>query len=109
MPELKLGNKFECYNCGTKFYDLGKSDSVCPKCGANQKDAASREPAASSASRRKRKAEVVKPIDIEEEEPIEEVGDDEMVGPDLVEEDLVVAGAEAEAEEEEEDIDDDEG
>jgi uncharacterized protein (TIGR02300 family) len=103
MPELKLGTKFECYNCGTKFYDLGKSDPLCPKCGANQKDAASHEPAASQASRRKRKAEVVKPIDVEEEEPIEEVGDDEMVGPDLAEEDLVVAGAEAEEEEEEED------
>ena len=34
MPELKLGTKFECYNCGTKFYDLGKSESICPKCGA---------------------------------------------------------------------------
>src|SRR5262245_56404924 len=21
MPELKLGTKYECYNCGTKFYD----------------------------------------------------------------------------------------
>ena len=33
-----LGNKHECYNCGTRFYDLGKSESICPKCGANQKD-----------------------------------------------------------------------
>jgi uncharacterized protein (TIGR02300 family) len=107
MPELKLGTKFECYNCGTKFYDLGKSDPLCPKCGANQKDAASHEPATSSASRRKRKAEVAKPIDIEDEEPIEDVADDEMVGPDLVEEDLVVAGAEEE-EEAEEDLDDEE-
>ncbi|MFY9820726.1 MAG: TIGR02300 family protein [Thermoanaerobaculia bacterium] len=103
MPELKLGTKFECYNCGTKFYDLGKSDSICPKCGANQKDAASHEPAASSASRRKRKAEVSKPIDIEEEEPIEDVGDDEMVGPDLGEDELVAA---TDDDEEEEDIDD---
>jgi len=107
MPELKLGTKFECYNCGTKFYDLGKSESICPKCGANQKDAASHEPATSSASRRKRKAEVAKPIDIEDEEPIEEVAEDEMVGPDLVEEDLVVAGADAD-EEEEEELDDEE-
>jgi uncharacterized protein (TIGR02300 family) len=106
MPELKLGTKFECYNCGTKFYDLGKSESICPKCGANQKDAASHEPATTSASRRKRKAEVAKPIDIEDEEPIEDVADDEMVGPDLAEEDLVVAGADEE--EEEEDLDDEE-
>ena len=37
--------------------------------------------------------------------PIEDVADDEMVGPDLAEEDLVVAGAD---DEEEEDLDDEE-
>jgi uncharacterized protein (TIGR02300 family) len=83
MPELKLGTKFECYNCGTKFYDLGKSDPVCPKCGANQKDSAHAEPSVSQASRRRRKAEVAKPIDIDEEEPVIDIVDDEMVGPDL--------------------------
>lgn len=102
MPELKLGNKFECFNCGTKFYDLGKSDSVCPKCGANQKDAVQSESAAvSQASRRKRKAEVAKALDIEEDEPIEaaDIADDDMVAPDLDADDDL---------EEEEDLDDDE-
>ncbi len=28
-----LGKKHECETCGTKFYDLGKSEVVCPKCG----------------------------------------------------------------------------
>ena len=37
MPDL--GKKFECYNCGTKFYNLGRPEAICPKCGANQKDA----------------------------------------------------------------------
>ncbi|HVT18627.1 MAG TPA: FYDLN acid domain-containing protein [Thermoanaerobaculia bacterium] len=97
MPELKLGNKFECFSCGTKFYDLGKTDPLCPKCGANQKNAAQAEsPAASSASRRKRKAEIPKPIEVEEEEPIE-IPDEEIVAPE-VEEGL--------AEEEEEDLED---
>ncbi len=36
----ELGNKHECLGCGTKFYDLGKSELVCPKCGENQKDLA---------------------------------------------------------------------
>jgi uncharacterized protein (TIGR02300 family) len=102
MPELKLGNKYDCYNCGTKFYDLGKPEPVCPKCGANQKDAVSSEsPASGQASRRRRKAETPKPIDLEEEEaPIEtvEVADDEMVEPDLADAEL--------DEEEEEDFDD---
>ena len=34
-----LGNKFECFSCGVKFYDLGKSAAVCPSCGSDQKDA----------------------------------------------------------------------
>jgi hypothetical protein len=37
MPEL--GKKFECYSCGTKFYNLGRPEAICPKCGANQKNA----------------------------------------------------------------------
>jgi uncharacterized protein (TIGR02300 family) len=91
MPELKLGTKFDCYNCGTKFYDLGKPEPICPKCSANQKDAVSAEsPATGQASRRRRKADVAKPIDIEEDDaPIEaEVADDELVEPDLADADL---------------------
>lgn len=104
MPELKLGTKHTCYSCGTKFYDLGKSEAICPKCGANQKDAASSEsPAASQASRRRRKAEIVgKPIEVEDDEPIadideEIVPDGELEGADLGDDD-----------DEEEDFDDEE-
>src|SRR3954464_5886295 len=103
MPELKLGTKHDCYNCGTKFYDLGKPEPVCPKCGANQKDAVTSESlAASQSSRRRRKAATAQAIDLEEEEaPIEagEIADDEMVDPQLGEADL-------DAEEEAEDFDD---
>ena len=102
MTELKLGTKYECYNCGTKFYDLGKSAALCPKCGADQRDSAQAEsPATSQASRRRRKAEIVKPLEIEEEEPIAEVAEDELVEPEL-------EGAELGAAEEEEEIDDEE-
>ena len=31
MPDL--GTKYECTGCGTKFYDMGRADAVCPKCG----------------------------------------------------------------------------
>ena len=100
MPELKLGTKHTCYNCSTKFYDLGKNETICPKCGADQKNAAQAEsPAVAQASRRKRKAEVVKPIEVEEEEPIEAAPDDELDAPEL---------EPAEVEEAEEDVDDDE-
>ena len=93
MPEIKLGNKHDCFSCGTKFYDLGKSEAVCPKCGANQKDAGQNDSAAvSQSSRRKRKADVPKAVDLDEEDaPIEDIGDEELVGPVGIEDaDLVV-------------------
>jgi len=97
MPELKLGIKHECFNCATKFYDLGKPEAICPKCGADQKNASQAEsPAVAQASRRRRKAEVVKPIEVEEEEPIE-IAEDEIAAPEL---------EGAEIEEAAEDIDD---
>ena len=34
MPDL--GTKHECESCGTKFYDLGQDQPICPKCGLNQ-------------------------------------------------------------------------
>ena len=37
VPEL--GKKYTCYSCHTKFYDLGKAVPICPKCGADQRDA----------------------------------------------------------------------
>lgn len=33
MTEVKLGRKIQCSECETRFYDLGKSQAVCPKCG----------------------------------------------------------------------------
>jgi uncharacterized protein (TIGR02300 family) len=98
MPELKLGIKHACFNCGTKFYDLGKSEAICPKCGSDQRNAGQAEsPATAPASRRRRKPEVAKPIEVEEEDPIEALPDDEIETPEL--------GA-AEIEEAAEDVDD---
>ncbi len=103
MPEIKLGSKHECYSCGTKFYDLGKPEPICPKCGANQTHAApSTQLAATQAARKKRKAEVARTFDDEAEEVVGEVvADDEIVDDDLI-------GADLGVEDEEEDLDDDE-
>lgn len=102
MPDLKLGTKYDCYNCSTKFYDLGKADPICPKCGADQRDSATSEtPAASQASRRRRKAETPRPIEVEEDEAVE-VPDDEEIAPEDLE------GADLGVDEEEEEEADDE-
>jgi hypothetical protein len=35
--KTKLGQKWVCYSCQAKFYDLQKPDPKCPKCGADQR------------------------------------------------------------------------
>ncbi len=35
--KTKLGQKWSCYSCQAKFYDLQKPDPKCPKCGADQR------------------------------------------------------------------------
>ena len=67
MPEL--GNKFECAECGTKFYDLGNPSAVCPKCGTAPKR---------DGSEVERKAPLARIPDAAEEEEVA-VADDEAV------------------------------
>jgi len=61
MPDL--GKKFECFSCRTKFYDLGKAEAVCPKCGANQKDAREGEEGAAPAPRPRRAPQILTPAE----------------------------------------------
>lgn len=39
LDKARLGNRFVCYVCGTKFYDMNRPVPTCPDCNANQKDA----------------------------------------------------------------------
>jgi len=34
VAKPELGNKHQCQQCGTKFFDLNKHPIICPKCGA---------------------------------------------------------------------------
>ncbi|NIA69787.1 hypothetical protein HBA54_14380 [Pelagibius litoralis] len=36
MNRLDRGRKHACPDCACKYYDLGKKDANCPKCGAKQ-------------------------------------------------------------------------
>jgi hypothetical protein len=104
MPDL--GKKFECYNCRTKFYNLGKPEAICPKCGANQKDAKSEE-APTPAPRPARRAILMEPIPDEpttnefgdEPAPVEEAADSDE--DDELEEDEEVPDSPRVVEEEE--------
>jgi hypothetical protein len=94
MPEL--GKKFECAECGAKFYDLGKAEPACPRCGTSARETSEKRPAPEP------RARYVAPPP-----PVADVEED-LAPDDIVEDDeeiLVVGGAEVE---EEEDDDDDE-
>ena len=43
LDKSKLGNRYSCFACGTKFYDLNKTPATCPECGASQEDAPTRD------------------------------------------------------------------
>jgi uncharacterized protein (TIGR02300 family) len=47
-PAKDLGNKYVCWKCETKFYDLHKPVPVCPKCGADQRERPAAKPARAS-------------------------------------------------------------
>ena len=36
MAKPELGLKRSCVACGNRFYDLGQTPAVCPKCGTEQ-------------------------------------------------------------------------
>jgi len=77
MPNL--GTKYVCFSCQTKFYDLGRDVALCPKCGADQKDADS-SPAPVSKSRK-----VVEAVDDDaeiDETPDREQDDDVEIDDD---------------------------
>ncbi|HVE84035.1 MAG TPA: FYDLN acid domain-containing protein [Myxococcales bacterium] len=74
MPAKDLGNKFVCFKCSTKFYDMKKPDPVCPKCGADQRESPALKP--QPEGKRSRLAavpKVVEPVDLgDEPEPVAE-------------------------------------
>ena len=85
MPDL--GKKYTCYSCHTKFYDLGKPVPLCPKCGADQRDA---EEAPVVSSHRGRAPRVVVEEPVVEEDfgpepeaaPVVEAEEDEEIVPE---------------------------
>lgn len=88
-----LGKKYSCYSCHTKFYDLGKPVPLCPKCGADQRDA---EEAPLVTSGRGRRV-IETPLDDEFE------ADDEVATPAAATEEEEGFEAEPEADDDEED------
>lgn len=91
MPTL--GRKYTCYSCHTKFYDLGKPEPLCPKCGADQRDAEEAPLVTSSRGKRVIEEPLDQDFDAEDEVPAARatpVAEDEVVDepePEPVEDD----------------------
>jgi uncharacterized protein (TIGR02300 family) len=89
MPAKDLGNKFVCFKCSAKFYDLKKPDPVCPKCGSDQRESPANKPA--SEGRRGRLAavpKVIEPVEVAEEPAAEATEEDDVDAIEDEEEDL---------------------
>lgn len=50
MTHPKYGERYVCFKCGVKFYDMKRPEPFCPKCGVDQRSA-----------RKKQTAPAVKP------------------------------------------------
>jgi uncharacterized protein (TIGR02300 family) len=85
MAAKDLGNKFVCFKCNTRFYDMKKPDPICPKCGADQRESPANKPVETRGRGRlaavARPVEPIEPIAPEpaesEEEEIEAIDDEE--------------------------------
>jgi uncharacterized protein (TIGR02300 family) len=99
MVKPELGSKRVCVACGTRFYDLGRSPAICPKCGTEQpmEQPRVRRPSGGAPERPKKPvpAPGVEEADIEvegveeeaDEEVLEDTGDleddNDAIGPDI--------------------------
>jgi hypothetical protein len=69
----KLGTRYTCFECGTKFYDLARPEPLCPECGVDQRNAPVRDLKALLGSGKGRRVE----SDSEDAEGLEVDEDDE--------------------------------
>ena len=87
MPHPKFGQRFTCFQCGSKFYDMNKAKPICPKCEANQLKV----PKKSSVKAPKRQPVAIEELDPEETPSADHEEKEIDISEDLA--DLPVQGA----------------
>jgi len=95
LDKAKLGQRYTCYECGTKFYDLNRPAALCPECGTDQVDAPKRDMRSILSSGRRVKREP-------EPEPEPETEEDEDSSQDGLDDPETLLQEDEQAEEEEE-------
>ena len=80
-----LGNRYTCFQCGTKFYDLNRPEPLCPECNADPREAPVRDIKALLAGRRNRGDDVGD--DDGDDEDLDDLGLDDEDDDDLDDDD----------------------
>jgi uncharacterized protein (TIGR02300 family) len=83
MAGKELGTKHTCFKCGTKFYDFRKPEPLCPKCGADQRQA----PVVKAPAAERRSKAASKPEPEETETVLDEGAEDAEADAELEDED----------------------
>lgn len=77
MPAKDFGTKFVCFKCSTKFYDMKKPDPLCPKCGADQREATVTKASEGRKSRLAAAPKIIEPVEAVEVEAVADADEDE--------------------------------
>jgi hypothetical protein len=93
MTKTKYGNRYQCFKCWCKFYDLSKPKVICPKCGVDQAEAPRHEKSSHGAAHR---AAVIPPVEELLEEVVPEAEGEEEIILDEGEVPLEIEGEEEE-------------
>lgn len=82
MSEVKLGERFVCSECGTKFYDLGRPTAVCPRCQTVQ-DKTPVNPSRRKKSTKEEEPDIDEDVDVGEDVELVDLSDDDDEDDDL--------------------------
>lgn len=94
MPAKDFGAKYTCFRCSCRFYDLKKPEPLCPKCGADQREAQAVKAVEGKKSRLAAVPRVVEPVEpaidpdaIPDEDDIDAIAGDDEAETDIVADD----------------------
>lgn len=81
MVKPALGDKHTCVSCGVRFFDLGRTPAVCPKCGTEQPaEPPKLKRAAPAAEEQKKPVKAVVPAGNDAEEDVaDDTADDDIL------------------------------
>jgi len=88
LDKASLGERYACFTCGTKFYDLNRPIPTCPECETDQREAPVRDVKSLLSKGRTRRVKIVEEaLPLVEEEEEEEANSEDERGLDVLDAD----------------------